>query len=234
MQRVKWLLIAVLALAGGPMVRADAPSTQPKTLIPVPNDMPRHEQNLNRIKEGPIGVAFFGDSITWGWVSVSDVWDQAFGRYHPANFGINGDRTQNVLWRMNHGELDGYQAKVIVLMIGTNNMGDPTKDIALGVKTIIQTVQEKQPQADILLLAVFPRAHTPEEKVRHEVAELNDVLVKLADGQKVRFLDIGSHFLSEDGTISKEIMYDFLHLTHKGYEIWAREMGPTLARMMQS
>lgn len=233
MYRLNWLLGVVLSLAGVSIVRAEAPpSTQPVTVIPIQNDPLRHEQNLKRIADGPIGVAFFGDSITWGWGSAADVWEQTFGQYQPANFGINGDRTQHVLWRMNHGELEGYQAKTIVLMLGTNNMGDPTMDIALGVRTIIQTIQEKQPQANILLLAVFPRAEKP-EKVRYEVQELNDELVKLADGEKVRFLDIGGHFLSEDGTIPKELMYDFLHLTHKGYEIWAREMGPVLAEMMR-
>lgn len=234
MQPMKRLLVPILMLAVFSIAQAEvAPATQPVTVVPVENDPPRHQQNLERIAQGPIGVAFFGDSITWGWVSVSDVWEQAFGQYHPANFGINGDRTQNLLWRMNHGELDGYKAKTIVLLVGTNNMGNPTKDIVLGVRTILQTIQEKQPQAKILLMAVFPRGHKT-DKVRHEVQELNDELVKLADGEKVRFLDIGGHFLAEDGMIPDDLMYDLLHLTHKGYEIWANEMGPVLAEMMES
>lgn len=233
MYQMKWLFGAALLLAGVSIAQAEAmPATQPVTVIPVQHDPPRHQQNLERIAQGPIGVAFFGDSITWGWNRMSDLWDGAFGQYHPANFGVSGDRTQHILWRMNHGELDGYKARTIVLLIGTNNMGDPTKDIALGVRTIIQTIREKQPQAGILLLAVFPRGHKT-DKVRGEVQELNDELVKLADGKKVRFLDIGHHFLAEDGEIPKELMYDLLHLTRKGYEIWAQEMGPVLAEMME-
>lgn len=226
----------VLMMFGVSLVRAEtAPTTQPVTVIPVPNtSRPQdHEQNLKRIAQGPIGVAFIGDSITWGWGGAADIWEQSFGQYQPANFGVPGDRTQNVLWRLDHGELDGYQAKVVVLLIGTNNMGNPAKDIALGTQKIIQLIQEKQPQASILLLAAFPRANKT-DKVRHEVQEYNEELQKLGDDQKVRFLDIGSHFLSPDGILSTEIMPDLLHLSHQGYEIWAQNMGPVLDEMMQS
>jgi len=233
MKRLNWVLGAVLTLAGVSMVWAEAPAaTRPASVVPAPKDLPRHEQNLKRIAEGPIGAVFFGDSITDGWHGAADVWKRAFGQYEPANFGISGDRTQHVLWRMLNGELDGYHPKVIVLMIGTNNMGDAADDIVQGVQAIVQTARQKQPQAKILLLAIFPRQHEPGE-LRHKVQQVNDKLEKLADGENVRFLDIASHFISEDGTISSEIMPDYLHLSHKGYEIWAEAMGPVLAEMMK-
>jgi lysophospholipase L1-like esterase len=234
MRRWIGLFVVACALAGGSAIRAEvaAPTTRPATAIPAPKDVARHEQFLQRISEGPIGVAFFGDSITDGWRAVPDVWNEAFGRYDPANFGISGDGTQHVLWRMLHGELEGYHPRVVVLMIGTNNMGAPAGDIVLGVSEIVQTVREKQPDAKILLLAIFPRQQHP-DALREKVKQVNEQLAKLADGQMVRFLDIGAHFVSDDGTISPDIMPDFLHLSQKGYEIWARQIGPTLEQMMK-
>jgi lysophospholipase L1-like esterase len=230
------MLGIVMVLVGVAVVRggepATQPTTQPVTVIPVANDMPRHEHNLQRIQHGPIGVMFMGDSITWGWGHHPELWDKTFGRYNPANFGIPGDRTQNVLWRINHGELDGYQARVIVLMIGTNNTGDPPRDIILGVREIVRIMHQKQPRAMILLMAALPRQHEP-GKTRHEVEQFNAELSKLSDDPMVRYVDIGRHFVGEDGMISKEMMYDYLHLTEKGYQIWAQKMGPILQQMMQ-
>jgi len=236
MNRLNWLLVAVLALAGVTGVRGESqPATLPATATPAPKDLPRHKDNLTRIAQGPIGAVFFGDSITDGWRQVPELWKESFGQYAPANFGISGDRTQHVLWRMLNGELEGYQAKVVVLMIGTNNVsaGDSPEQVLEGIRRILQTLSQKQPQAKVLLLGIFPREQSP-GKLRQEIQQINEQLHTLADGQKVRYLDIGDRFVNEDGTISKEIMPDYLHLSKEGYERWAKAIGPVLAEMVKS
>ena len=130
------------------------------------------------------------------------------------------------------GEIDGIKPGVAVLMIGTNNVSSNTADdIADGIKTIVRRLREKLPDTKILLLAVFPRGEKPNPG-RDKIDEVNEKIASLADGKTVTYLDIGKHFLDEDGTIPKEIMPDFLHLSPKGYRAWADAMEPTLWEMM--
>jgi lysophospholipase L1-like esterase len=194
-----------------------------------------HERFVKIAQEGTAQLVFLGDSITAGWGSKKEIWDKAFGAYKPANFGIGGDRTQHVLWRITHGELDGIKPKAVVLMIGTNNSGsDPAEGIAKGVTAIVETIRAKQPQAKILLLAVFPRGEKPSPNPgREKLAKVNEIIAKLHDGQNIHFLDIGAKFLQPDGSISKEIMPDFLHLSAAGYQIWADAISPKLAELMK-
>ncbi|HQZ27671.1 MAG TPA: GDSL-type esterase/lipase family protein, partial [Verrucomicrobiales bacterium] len=125
-----------------------------------------HARFVKQAQEGKAQLVFLGDSITAGWGGQRAIWDEAFGAYTPVNFGIGGDRTQHVLWRITHGELDGIKPKAVVLMIGTNNAGGNTaEEIAQGVIAIVKTIREKQPQAKILLLAVFPRGDKPTGKL---------------------------------------------------------------------
>jgi lysophospholipase L1-like esterase len=194
-----------------------------------------HERFLTIAKEGKTQLLFLGDSITAGWGSKKDIWDKAFGQYQPANFGIGGDRTQHVLWRITNGELDGIKPKGVVLMIGTNNSStDTAEGIAKGVTAIVETIRTKQPQAKILLLAVFPRGEkaTPNPG-RAKLKEVNAMIAKLDDGKNINFLDIGEKFLQPDGSITKEIMPDFLHLSTAGYQIWADAISPKLAELMK-
>lgn len=194
-----------------------------------------HERFVKIAQEGTAQLVFLGDSITAGWGSKKEIWDKAFGAYKPANFGIGGDRTQHVLWRITHGELDGIKPKAVVLMIGTNNSGsDPAEGIAKGVTAIVETIRAKQPQAKILLLAVFPRGEKPSPNPgREKLAKVNEIIAKLDDGKNIHFLDIGAKFLQPDGSISKEIMPDFLHLSAAGYQIWADAISPKLAELMK-
>ncbi|MBL9181270.1 MAG: GDSL family lipase [Verrucomicrobiaceae bacterium] len=194
-----------------------------------------HERFVKIAQEGTAQLVFLGDSITAGWNGKKEIWDKAFGAYKPANFGIGGDRTQHVLWRITHGELDGIKPKAVVLMIGTNNSGsDPAEGIAKGVTAIVETIRAKQPQAKILLLAVFPRGEKPSPNPgREKLAKVNEIIAKLHDGQNIHFLDIGAKFLQPDGSISKEIMPDFLHLSVAGYQIWADAISPKLAELMK-
>lgn len=198
-----------------------------------------HERFVKIAQEGKAQLVFLGDSITAGWGGKKDIWEKAFGKYQPANFGIGGDRTQHVLWRIQNGELDGIKPKACVVMIGTNNSGsDPAEGIAKGVTAIVETIRAKQPQAKILLLAVFPRGEKPStpEKAnpgRDKLKQVNEIIAKLDDGKSVHFLDIGAKFLQPDGSISKDIMPDFLHLSAAGYQIWADAISPKLAELMK-
>lgn len=214
-----------------------APKIDPKTGEPQAAFIKAHESFVAIAKEGTAGLVFLGDSITAGWKAQPGVWEKAFGKYRPANFGIGGDRTQHVLWRITNGELDGIKPKAVVIMIGTNNSAsDPADGIARGITKIVETVREKQPQAKILLLAVFPRGNRPDGnlgELNEKLKEVNAIIAKLDDGKKVFFLDIGHQFVQGGGPISKEIMPDFLHLSARGYEIWADAISPKLAELMK-
>jgi lysophospholipase L1-like esterase len=196
-----------------------------------------HERFVKIAQEGKAQLVFLGDSITAGWGSKKDIWDKAFGQYTPANFGIGGDRTQHVLWRIQNGELDGIKPKAAVLMIGTNNVAtDTAEGIAKGVTAIVETIRAKQPQAKILLLAVFPRGDRPTGKLgaaNEKLKQVNAIIAKLDDGKNIHFLDIGSKFPQPDGALTKEVMPDFLHLSAAGYQIWADAISPKLAELMK-
>ena len=152
--------------------------------------MKLHESFLERAKEGNIDLLFLGDSITQGWAN-NDVWKRFYAPRNAANFGIGGDRTQHVLWRLEHGEVDGIHPKVVVLMIGTNNSGSNTaEEIANGVTAIVKSIREKLPETKILLLGVFPRAEKP-GSIRDKLAAVNAQIAKLDDGKTVKYLDIG-------------------------------------------
>lgn len=193
----------------------------------------RHEEKLAQAKDQKeqIGIVFLGDSITQGWEGgpAKPSWDRFYGPRKPINLGFSGDRTQHVLWRLDNGEVDGLRPKAAVLMIGTNNVGGDTPEaIADGIKAVVAKIQAKLPETKVLLLAVFPRGEKPDDPARAKVQKVNELVKPLHDGKKVVYLDIGPKFVQEDGTISKEIMPDFLHLSGKGYRIWAEAIEPTL------
>lgn len=202
-----------------------------------PGFLSSHETFVAQAREGKARLVFLGDSITAGWVRQPAIWEKAFGAYDPVNFGIGGDRTQHVLWRIENGELEGIRPKAVVLMIGTNNAGaDSAEDIARGVSAIVDTIRTKQPQAKILLLAVFPRGDKPTGKLgaAHEkLKQVNATIAKLDDGKTVHYLDIGGRFPVVDGALSAEAMPDFLHLSESGYRIWADAIAGKLADLMK-
>ena len=222
-----------------PMEAADQPHIKiAKNGKPDPRFLQLHQSFLDRAKQGPIGVLFLGDSITERWNRAPDVWKAHYAQYDPANFGIGGDRTEHVLWRIANGELDNIHPKVVVLMIGTNNYRYTSDEIYDGVKAVIDQIHAKLPDSKLLLLAISPRGHDPTtqpstETLRDKLKSVNERLAKLDDGDKTRFLDIGDKFLDANGVLQPEIMADFLHPTPKGYEIWADAMQPTLDEMMK-
>ena len=202
---------------------------------PQPGFISAHERFVAIAKEGKTDLVFLGDSITAGWGGQKTIWEKSFGAYRPANFGIGGDRTQHVLWRITNGELDGIKPKAAVLMIGTNNSNsDSAEGIAAGVTKIVETIRAKQPDTKILLLAVFPRGPQAEGNAQREkLKQVNAIIAKLDDGKSVFYLDIGDKFLQPDGALPKEIMHDFLHLSPKGYQIWADSIETKLAALMK-
>jgi lysophospholipase L1-like esterase len=212
-----------------------AAALAPSATLPVPRSsegawMRLHEQHLEKIKGATPEVLFIGDSITQGFEGGGAyVWRRWYEPRKAVNLGIGGDRTQHVLWRIEHGEIDGVHPKAVVLMIGTNNIGaNSPEEIADGVKAITAKLREKLPETKILLLGIFPRDPRPDGYARRAAKAVNEKLSGLADGKFVRYLDIGDKFLEVDGTISREIMPDYLHLSSKGYRIWAEALEPAL------
>jgi len=203
---------------------------------PVPKDVPRHEGFLKEVKKGGIDVLFLGDSITDGWRGGGrEVWNKYYKPLRAANFGIGGDRTEHVLWRLNHGELEGIHPKVAVLMIGTNNLGSNSPEqIAEGIKAIVDDIRDKSSTTKVLLLGVFPRGFKADDPARAKIKEINDIIAKMDDGGKhVRYLDIGDKFLEKNGDLPRDVMPDALHPNAKGYAIWAEAMQPTLEKMLK-
>lgn len=206
-----------------------------------------HRSFLERGKAGPIGVLFLGDSITEGWGKAPHIWEHYYGKMQPANFGIGGDQTQHVIWRIANGELDGLSPKVVVLMLGTNNSGaNSATEIADADKKIVSMIREKLPATKVLLLAIFPRGARKNAQgvitddviadatKRMEVINgANALLAKLDDGKTVRFLDINSAFVGQDGKIPFALMPDQLHPNAAGYQLWADAMRSTLDAMMK-
>jgi lysophospholipase L1-like esterase len=204
----------------------------------VPNLAPffqnKHQANLEEAKKGDIEVLFMGDSITDMWRNTGKpVFDKYFGSWKAANFGIGGDTTQGVLYRLQHGEGQGFSPKAVVLMIGTNNIGRNTAaEIAEAIGAIVLEMQKDFPKAKILLLGIFPRSDA-KDPARATIAEINSIISKLHDGGRVHYLDIGAKFLDDKGNIPRDIMSDALHPTSKGYEIWAEAVKESLAALLK-
>lgn len=227
-------LVTLVSLAGtSPALLAE----DHDAIKPVPREggwMARHESFNKRVAEGNVDLLLIGDSITQGWEGAGkDVWAKYYTPRHAVNLGIGGDRTQHVLWRLDNGNIKGIHPKAAVLMIGTNNSGSNTPEqIAEGITAIVQKLRKDLPETKILLLAVFPRGADKSDPRRQVNEATNAIISKLDDGKMVYYLDIGPAFLADDGTLSKEIMPDLLHLSPKGYQIWAEAIEPKLAVLM--
>ncbi len=197
--------------------------------------MKRHESFNQRVTKGNVDLIFIGDSITHGWEGRGkDVWAKYYAKRNAVNLGIGGDRTQHVLWRLDNGNIKNINPKLAVVMIGTNNSGDgrnTAEEMIDGVTAVIDKLRAKLPKMEVLLLDIFPRGQRINAQ-RGKILQVNQVLSRLGHQPHVHFLRIGQNFVSPDGSIAKDIMPDFLHLTPKGYEIWAKSIEPTLAKLM--
>jgi lysophospholipase L1-like esterase len=246
------LLPAFTLLFALPLGHAQQPPPKPDASAPVEKTDPSgkfqwmHQSFLARAKQ-PMDILFIGDSITEGWNKAPHVWNHFYGMHRPANFGIGGDQTHHVIWRIENGELNGAKPKVVVLMLGTNNSAAHTaEEIAAADKKIIEMIRAKIPAAKVLVLAIFPRGARKDAQGRITEASVADAtkrmevinavnasLAKLDDGKNVRFLDINHVFLGQDQKIPWSIMPDQLHPTAAGYQLWAEAMQPMLTQLLK-
>lgn len=236
------LLLSLLALSCALSVTGFAQSTE----APKPASRgsagwwkTRNDTFNQRAQQGGFDVMWVGDSITQGWEGAGKkVWAEKIAPLNSANFGISGDKTGNVLWRLQNGNLAGKaDPKVAVIMIGTNDTGHSkgkvkAEAIAAGVKAILKEIQDKKPRAKILLLGIFPREASPEGVLRKKNEAANALIARFADDKAVFYKDIGAVFLEKDGTLSKKIMPDLLHLNAEGYQRWADTVVPEIKKLL--
>jgi len=206
---------------------------------PVPREggwLKRHEGMNARVAKGNVDLVFIGDSITQGWEGAgAKVWEKHYGQRNAVNLGISGDRTQHVIWRLQNGNIKGISPKLAVIMIGTNNSGSNTSEqIADGIKDIVKVLRNETPKTKVLILGVFPRGADKANKQRLVNEGTNEIVKKLADDKMVFFLDIGKSFLQDDGTLPRDVMPDLLHLSPRGYQIWAEAIEPTVTKLIGS
>ncbi len=222
---------------GGESGRANLPPLAqprlPAAIVPAFHEgtQARHERFNAISKEGSAKLVFLGDSITEGWEGAgAAAWEKYYGPAtgrHAANFGIGGDRTEHVLWRLEHGNFDGLNPKLIVVMIGTNNAGhrkDPSEETARGVTAILNRLRAKCPTSKILVLGIFPRGDKLDDADRVLNEEVN---VRVRDeirgvSARVRYRDVGEIFLDANGLPRRDLMPDLLHLNPEAYELWAK------------
>lgn len=217
------------------------------------NSMRAHEQLVAKAKsagersEFRIDLYFLGDSITrrWGctdpqWAMLFAHWQKNFFGWNAGNFGWGADRIENILWRIEHGELDDVNPKVIVLLAGTNNVGHApgdaarVADIVAGESALIAACQAKAPGATIILTGILPRNDNERDPlaVIAEIRAINAQLAKLADGKTVRFLDVGDGLADAHGKLFDGVTIDGLHLSVKGYDVWATRLLPLLEELL--
>jgi lysophospholipase L1-like esterase len=210
------------------------------------NSLVAHSQLLAKAKQTGIDVYFEGDSITrrWGALDYPELlanWKQNFFGWNAADFGWGGDRTQNILWRLQNGELDGVNPKVVVLLAGTNNVGDLSApgdararadDVTRGLQAILHVIQQKAPAATIIVMGIFPR--NDNMTFMPIIDSINRNLSELADGQKIRYLNINDKLAEGDGRLFDGMMNpkDKLHPTLKAYQIWADALRPILTELL--
>ena len=235
------LLIAGAATAW--LLHAQASRPLPRT---DGNSQVAHEQLVAKTKQGRIDLYFEGDSITrrWGatdYPQLLENWNKNFFGWNAADFGWGADRVENILWRLENGELDGVNPKVIVLLAGTNNVGSRlppsgagsvVEDITAGIQAVLRVMQSKAPDAIIILTAIFPRNDNMD--VMPEIDAINANLARLADGRKIRYLNINDRLAGPGGVLNEGMMNskDKLHPTVQGYQLWADALKPLLTELL--
>ncbi|HSC67424.1 MAG TPA: GDSL-type esterase/lipase family protein [Cellvibrio sp.] len=237
-------LLSIAALALSSQVSAAASPTPPSGINPTKRTVEyswmsvstwdkKHAEDTVVAQYDQVDLLFLGDSITDGW--DWSIWEKNFKPLNAANFGIGGDNTGNVLWRLQHGAIGNLQPKLIVLLIGVNNLGalqESPEQAAAGVTRVVQQLQLAWPNSKILLNGVFPFDQDAKSPNRAKVKQLNNIIAKLQNS-KITFKDYGPLLLQNDGNISPEIMKDFLHPTPKGYQIWADAMTQDIQSLLK-
>ncbi|HKX28045.1 MAG TPA: GDSL-type esterase/lipase family protein, partial [Blastocatellia bacterium] len=201
-----------------------------------------HLELIEKARRGGIDLYFEGDSITRRWEATHQAnWDLNFKGWKTGNFGAGGDRTQNVLYRLENGELDGVNPKVIVLLIGTNNVGFVpaegsderlVEDVTRGIKTCVEVLRKKAPNAKLLLMGITPRNTKGSTALMPTINRINERIAGLADNRTIKFLNINDKLADKDGKLYDGVTDDGLHLTDKGYQVWADAMKPLLTEWL--
>jgi beta-glucosidase len=196
---------------------------------------PRHEAVNKRLKEGNVDLLWIGNSITHGWENQGKkIWDKYYAPRNAVNMGFSGDRTEHVLWRLDHSSFENISPKLAIVMIGTNNSNGEdytAEEIADGIITICKRLRTQFPKMKILLLAIFPRNPEPSAQ-REKNAKASLLASSIADGKTIYYMDINQKFLTDDGILTKNIMPDFLHPNETGYKIWAEAIESKVAELM--
>lgn len=245
--RVFWVLTLVIAQLSG-VAKAQqhsasaSPADHPQERID-PVSRQAHVELLAKAKSGRIDLYFLGDSITrrWGATDYPEFlahWRQSFHGWNAANFGWGADETQHILWRIENGELDGIEPKVVVLLAGTNNIGTAlaagrtvdAAELARGIAAIVQAIRVRAPRATLVLLAIFPRNDLPAANAA--IDAVNHRLAELADGRQVRLLDINDRLTDTFGHLAANVSHDGLHLNLQGYQAWAEALRPLLTELL--
>lgn len=247
MSRCCWLTLLGLLAAG--CIRVP-PEGNPRASREVPRNEPwwvaRHEKLVEKARTGQIDLLFLGDSITQGWHGRGrdryegnglDVWEQYYGSRMAENFGMGSDRTQNLLWRIRHGELSGIHPRVVVLLIGTNNLDEGVEQTARGVEAVVDELLRQLPGTRVLLLGILPRGvsfvkERAFDQPDPRVMEANRLIARIDAKPRVVYLDVGEQMLEPDGRLSRRVFPDFMHLSREGYERLAEAMEPTLSLML--
>jgi len=230
--RMLSLLLFAMALAIGETAFADN-----SAIVPVARTnaswIQRHELMNRQAQQGHIDLIYVGDSIVEHFNKQGkEVWAHYYADRNPLNLGISGDRTEHVLWRLDHGNIEGIAPKLAIVMIGQNNGGlNTAEEIAEGVTAIIQRLRTKLPDTKVLLLAIFQRREKPTPE-RAVLDKANEIVSKLADGKHVFYMNINHIFVRPDGTIPRSLMYDFEHPTPLGHRVWAEAIDPKVAELM--
>ena len=208
------------------------------------NSLLAHRQLIQKAKQGGIDVYFVGDSITRRWGATDpqyqpllENWKKNFHGWNAADFGWGADRIENILWRLENGELDNVNPKVIVVLAGINNIGtDPggsemVEDITNGLKSLLAVCQAKAPNATVIMMAIFPR--NDNMAVIPTINQININLARMADGRKIRHININDKLADKDGRLFPGMMNtDQLHPTLKAYQIWADALNPLLTELL--
>lgn len=224
-----WItLLVTLSQPAYPQNSATTPVARDKT-----NWLERHQSINARISQGNVGLLWIGDSIVQNWENQGkSVWDKYYAHRNAANLGISGDRTEHVLWRLDHGNIDGITPELAIVMIGQNNGGhNSAEEIAEGVTAVIIRLREKLPATRILVLGIFFRGEKPNLE-RETLAKANDIVSKLEDGQHIYYMNINHIFLAQDGSIPSHLMPDYEHPSEEGHRIWAEAIEPKVAELL--
>lgn len=196
----------------------------------------RHEALVQEARKGDAQIVFLGDSLTDFWSKEGKrVWEKEYVPLKAANFGIGGDQTQYVIYRLTHGVLEAIRPRVVVLEIGINNLAvsrHTPAETAIGIKGLVRLLRERLPGTKILLLALFPQGASADDVSRLRVAAVNQEIASLDDGTMVRYLDFGDRWLDADGNLLRDLRTDGAHLSEKGYQLWADTMRETLHQML--